>query len=180
MAIDSVHDEIRSLIKDKALNLGCGNWLEEGMINCDAYDDHADMKMDCRELAFPDESIDLIHNSNVIEHFDPKEADKMLQEWKRVLKVGGYVVISLPDIEMIIRVMSGNIGIHGDYDDACMHMFFGRSWDNGMGHKWGYTRLSLIRKLEMNGFKVRKLYRGYPVRPTPNFTVFAEKVDAVG
>ncbi len=53
---------------------------------------------------FPDNSIDIIDSSHVLEHFYyniDNELVKTLQEWRRVLKIGGKLMISVPDLKTL-------------------------------------------------------------------------------
>lgn len=60
---------------------------------------------------FPDKSADLIYASHVLEHISFREVPKVLKEWRRVLKAGGVLRISVPDFDRIIDVYSheGNV-----------------------------------------------------------------------
>jgi predicted SAM-dependent methyltransferase len=53
---------------------------------------------DCRDLYwFGDGSLDYVYSSHVLEDFDEQETEAVLREWVRVLKVGGRIVLLLPD-----------------------------------------------------------------------------------
>lgn len=49
---------------------------------------------DGENLPFPDESLDFVHSSHCLEHIE--NYVKALQEWYRVLQVGGYMIITVP------------------------------------------------------------------------------------
>jgi SAM-dependent methyltransferase len=51
---------------------------------------------DAGSLPFSDEYFDAARSDNVIEHLFPEKAYKMLKEAARVLKPGGYFIISTP------------------------------------------------------------------------------------
>lgn len=48
------------------------------------------------DLPFENQSFDLIHSSHVIEHLEPRELYESLVQMDRVLKTGGYLVVSTP------------------------------------------------------------------------------------
>lgn len=52
---------------------------------------------DALNLPFKDGTLDFVHSSHLIEDFTDWE--QPLREWDRVLKVGGYLIIAVPDHE---------------------------------------------------------------------------------
>lgn len=53
---------------------------------------------------FADSSVDNIYASHVLEHFHHSlnsELIRVLQEWHRVLKPGGYLMLSVPDLRVL-------------------------------------------------------------------------------
>jgi len=46
---------------------------------------------------FQDGVLDYVYASHLLEDFTPEEIPKIVEEWLRVVKVGGYVVIYCPD-----------------------------------------------------------------------------------
>lgn len=72
------------------LNVGCGNKTIPGAHNLDLPNWDADSE----ELPFEDNSVSQIHAYHFLEHV--KEPVKMLQEFQRVLVVGGFVNIVVP------------------------------------------------------------------------------------
>lgn len=52
---------------------------------------------DARQLPFQDETLDFVHASHLIEDFE--DWGPVLREWSRVLRVGGYLLIAVPDHE---------------------------------------------------------------------------------
>jgi ubiquinone/menaquinone biosynthesis C-methylase UbiE len=56
---------------------------------------HLNWRGDCRQLPLFNETANWIHASHVLEDF--AEWRPVLEEWSRVLKVGGYLMIAVPD-----------------------------------------------------------------------------------
>lgn len=59
---------------------------------------------------FEDDSIDAIYSSHVLEHFHHSIYNEMvftLAEWHRVLKKGGELLISVPDLQALCWLYSG-------------------------------------------------------------------------
>jgi len=59
-------------------------------------------------LLFPDASFDVIHSNQVIEHL--AETDRFLREIRRVLRPGGYVLISTNNLSSLHNVVSLLLG----------------------------------------------------------------------
>jgi len=59
---------------------------------------HIEHVGDQRSLPFDDSTFDVIRSAHTIEHEWWTETDAMLQEWRRVLKPGGYAEIRCPNI----------------------------------------------------------------------------------
>ncbi len=57
--------------------------------------DHIHIRGDSRVLPFKDEVLDFVHSSHLLEDFE--EWEPILQEWDRVLKMGGHMMIAVPD-----------------------------------------------------------------------------------
>ena len=104
-----------------ALNLGCNEWNITSndpnvkWINIDAdKSDKIRPDLQCRaeELPFEDNFADEIYAGHLLEHFDMHEGSKVLEEWHRVLKPGGVITITVPDVEKGIKcLMKGEIGL---------------------------------------------------------------------
>jgi len=56
-----------------------------------------------RGLPFPDESVDAVYHSHILEHIDRDGAEPFLLEIKRVLRLGGVQRIVVPDFEKLCR-----------------------------------------------------------------------------
>lgn len=57
-----------------------------------------DYRCDLRRLPVPDESFDVVHARHVLEHFGRAEVLTTLQEWTRILRVGGELRLSVPNL----------------------------------------------------------------------------------
>jgi predicted SAM-dependent methyltransferase len=92
------------------LHLGCGKRHIPGFIHIDAIDyPHVDHVATIDNLSFTgDNSVDLIYNCHVLEHFKRREVPKVLAEWKRVLKPGGVLRISVPDFASLCVLYQRN------------------------------------------------------------------------
>lgn len=88
------------------LHLGCGKRNIPGFIHIDAVDfPHIDHVAQIDNLTFlPDNSVDLIYNCHVLEHFKRKDVGRVLREWYRVLQPDGKLRTSVPDFEKLVEV----------------------------------------------------------------------------
>jgi len=83
------------------LNIGCGNNRIEGYINIDSADDtNPDVVVDIRQgLPYPDNSAEEILFFHAIEHIEEKFHERILEEFWRVLRPEGLLLISYPEFE---------------------------------------------------------------------------------
>lgn len=66
----------------------------KGYLTADLFAEGVDVKMDIRDIRFPDGSFDMIYCSHVLEHIpDDKQA---MREFRRVLKSDGWAVLLVP------------------------------------------------------------------------------------
>jgi prepilin-type processing-associated H-X9-DG protein len=89
--------------------IGCGKNYLEGFINIDAnFQRKPDYLLDVRVgLPFPNDSLDFIYSCHMLEHVHVTEAISILKEWYRVLSPTGYIRLTLPDFEHIIKILAG-------------------------------------------------------------------------
>jgi predicted SAM-dependent methyltransferase len=97
------------------LHLGCGKRYIPGYVHIDAVDyPHIDHVGTIDHLSFiGDGSVDVIYNCHVLEHFKRRDVSRVLQEWRRVLKSGGTLRISVPDFSAICKIYerTGDLGL---------------------------------------------------------------------
>lgn len=155
------------LVQPLKLHLGCGTQRHDGFINIDCKKTEAtDLICDIRKLPYGTGTIDTIESYHVFEHmsvclhanvsndYGEKYASLIivLEEWRRVLKEGGNLVIEMPDLDGVIKeYMTANearrdellIGIYGSY----------RNNDNVDIHRWGANENRLRYILDKAGFR---------------------------
>ncbi|MBU0677423.1 MAG: methyltransferase domain-containing protein [Verrucomicrobia bacterium] len=179
--------EIRKLLAslrtgiDKGLHLGCGGTKLPGLINCDLHDPNADLKANATELTmFEDGSIDLIESHHMIEHLSFEDTERAFAEWHRVLRAGGLVVLTFPDItavslKWLVYTMAYPVVPRPDKLDYIVKMFVGSQEHPGMFHKNAFDLRRMSRTLSKHGFDVEFTVCPYPMRPTPSRLVIARK-----
>jgi SAM-dependent methyltransferase len=80
------------------LNIGGGDTELAGYENWDRKNGK-----EAAPLNLPDNSIDEIRASHVLEHFSHRSLANVLREWVRCLKPGGLLKIAVPDFEVLAR-----------------------------------------------------------------------------
>jgi SAM-dependent methyltransferase len=83
------------------LNFGCGKRFSENWINIDFHsDDRRVRRVNLLSgFPYPDNSMDAVYSSHVLEHFRRSEGVYLITEAFRVLRKGGILRIVLPDLE---------------------------------------------------------------------------------
>jgi predicted SAM-dependent methyltransferase len=131
------------------LHLGCGDMILPGFMNCDLYSPQAQVKCDVMHLPYEDDSIEVIYNAHLIEHFDFFEAYHLLAEWKRVLIPGGILAVETPNFEALCKALVEA----PEHDRVYLYdQFFGKPWVPGHAHKFLYTPAQLWGTLKNAGF----------------------------
>lgn len=84
---------------DLRLHLGCGDRLKTGWVNIDIHP-AADLRLDLRRpWPLPDGCAREVYAEHLLEHLaNPGEADHLLREARRVLRTGGTLRLSVPDL----------------------------------------------------------------------------------
>jgi predicted SAM-dependent methyltransferase len=98
-------------------------------------------------LPFPDHSVDFLYSSHLLEHLFRTEAEKLLAEAYRVLKVGGTMRLCVPDLEYAVAL----------YQDGsktrALEYFFADSRTGPLGrHQYMYDFEMLRALLARTGF----------------------------
>lgn len=136
----------------RKLHLGCGKIFIPGFIHVDmAPLPHVDHVSDVRRLDFAEaDSFDLIYASHVLEHFGRHEHLEVLREWRRVLKPGGVLRLSVPDFAACAALyyeqglVDGLTGLVG--------LVSGGQRDLFDYHKMIFDRELLTKSLRVSGF----------------------------
>lgn len=95
----------------RLLHIGCGDIDAPGFINLDARPKpHVHLvTTDLFRLSMiPDDAVDLIYMSHVLEHVSHREMVTTLREMRRILKDGGVLRISVPDFEHVLAIYEAN------------------------------------------------------------------------
>ena len=95
-------------------------------------------------LPFPDHSQDYVFASHILEHIQTKNVSSVIQDWARVVRPGGHIIIAVP---------------HRDLYEKQRHL--PSRWN--LGHHRLYTAGSLLWEVEtalpdVHAYRVRECY----------------------
>tara|TARA_Y100000310_G_scaffold253083_1_gene259870 strand:- start:38 stop:649 length:612 start_codon:yes stop_codon:yes gene_type:complete len=136
------------------VNVGCGEKPFNGFVNVDnrKVEGIEFPETDARDLScLKDGSVDYIYACHVLEHLPRTDTFRTLVEWNRVLKVGGYVRISVPDWDATVRYYNET----GDLENVLNWIYGGRENEelNEFTHRRIFNLANMRSLLYEAGFK---------------------------
>lgn len=86
------------------LQLGCGTRCLDGWLNADLSPRSLDsIRLDAtKPLPFADATFAYVYSEHMIEHIDRAAAERLCREWFRVLRPGGRLRVSTPDLTRLL------------------------------------------------------------------------------
>ncbi len=172
------------LNNEKNIKIHFGSTYElKGFINSQI---HGKIPIDItKKLPFKDRSIDLIYSSHLIEHIHRKEINFFISESFRVLKPGGYNIISTPSINRVIEVCYGKnnkkkklLFKHGEsfYNDK----FYSTAHQinilmRGFGHRFIVDTDFMKKISESNGFSKMNILNNISELPDKTISNYLKK-----
>lgn len=156
----------------KFLHVGCGkkskqqtpfantNWREIKLdINPDVKPDLIGSMTNMNQVE--DECIDAIYSSHNIEHLYPHEVPQAIQEFKRILKPDGFILITCPDLQSVCEFVAKDQLLEPLYSSpsgpiAPVDIIFGhraalQRGDLYMAHRCGFTAKAIVNTLGAEG-----------------------------
>ncbi len=142
------------------VEFGCGKSPRTGFITCDIRDlPQVDHVCSADKLPFENGTVDEIYSRHLVEHFTLKEFLVVLQEWNRVLAIGGEIYIVCPNLLWHLKqVLNGDHASFYNKKSGENHRYwgfgslFGWQQDDFDVHKFGYYFELLKDVLEEMGF----------------------------
>jgi predicted SAM-dependent methyltransferase len=132
------------------LNLGCGSHFNAQWVNVDFSKNGEGVIAHnlLKGIPFADNTFEVVYHSHVLEHFSKDDGALFIKECYRVLKPGGILRITIPDLEQIISNYSrllmtgkkepGNEKVRADYDWIMIEMYDQTVRNNGGGEMLKY------------------------------------------
>lgn len=107
------------------LNVGCGTRFHKDWTNVDMVSTAEGVIAAnlLKGIPFEDNTFDAVYHSHVLEHFTRKGGEHFVSECVRVLKPGGVLRISTPDLENITREYLANMEAAIEGDQAANHKY---------------------------------------------------------
>jgi len=122
--------------------------------------DHVCNASDLR--AFANESVEQIYASHVLEHFDYRDQlVPTLKEWHRVLVPGGCLFVSVPDLDILARLVTDRERLTMPDRFMVMRMIFGGHTDRYDYHLVGLNEEFLTGFLHAAGFTGLRRVNGF-------------------
>ena len=174
------------------LHVGCGSKRKDGTTRGFAQPQWRELRLDIDRAAQPDvvasmtdmrevgdASVDALFSSHNLEHLYPHEVPQALAEFRRVLKPGGYAVITCPDLQSVCERVAADQLTEPAYESpagpiAAIDILYGHrdsiaAGKTFMAHRSGFTQRVLTGSLQAAGFALVLPYR----RPHPNYDLWA-------
>jgi predicted SAM-dependent methyltransferase len=151
----------------RRLHVGCGEMRIPGFCNVDIdRNTKADVTDDIRNLCkFCDGFAETIYACHVLEHMGHDEVPHVLATWHRVLRPGGELYVSVPDIDKIVTIYTNNWEhFHTRPNTPWIGLIYGGQSDRYDFHKTGFNITWMEELLERAGF--RNVHE-YPHEPHP-------------
>lgn len=110
----------------------------------------------------PEQSVDAVWSSHNLEHLEAHEVPTALREFHRVLKAGGLLLLTLPDLQVVARLIAEDkledamyvspAGPICPIDTVFGHRASIARGNTFMAHRTGFTAKTLTAKLVAAGF----------------------------
>jgi len=164
------------------LNLGCASRPLKDYINIDLstideikarypnIDIQENIKIyqyDIFNLPFEDGSVDEVRSDAMLEHLSFKEEKLFFNEIKRVLKVNGLLIFSVPDFEKLVNdwlVASDDWqDFYRDDEEAINNQHWFGTYSYGIENRWGYLMAGIFGpqnsdgQFHKNAYTVKKI-----------------------
>lgn len=157
------------------LHVGCGPARKDKTTAGFNTDEWKELRLDVDVQAQPDiigsmtnipldeGSVDAVFSSHSIEHLEAHEVPVALQEFKRVLKPDGFVVIICPDLQAVCALVAEDklldelYHVPGIGSITALDVIYGHrgaiaDGNKYMAHRCGFTRSVLVEVLKSIGF----------------------------
>jgi predicted SAM-dependent methyltransferase len=132
------------------LHLGSGGIDHPSFINVDALPaPHIHYVRPIDDLSFlANSSVDLIYACHCLEHFSHLQIEQVLAEWRRVLKSGGVLRLSVPDFDLLLNIYKES----GNDLNSIVEVLMGKQDYKYNFHLTAFTKQSLSDLLFKVGF----------------------------
>lgn len=120
--------------------------------------------VDASGLPLPDSSADVVIMSELIEHL--VDTDAAVDEAHRVLRPGGILLLSTPNLAAWFNRGLIGLGIQPVFSEVSLRGIYGRPGHEVVGHLRLFTRRALVEFLAARGFRCEQV-QGAPYHDVP-------------
>lgn len=153
----------------RAVDIGCGpvdrsdQFSDFDLVRVDIREEvNPDYRCDVRNLPFANREFDLVFSSHVLEHFGRTEWEGVLNEWIRLLKPDGELILVLPNLQWAVDYMKGECEQKTATENDALNVFYGAQSNPFDYHYNGFWPERLKKHLEGLGFsKISMDFQGY-------------------
>lgn len=151
--VETLVAEFRSKWGSVKIDVGAGDYPRgEEFITVDKHHEGAMVRAEMWELPFKDGGVDEIWCSHALEHVSMAQVSPTLKDFLRVLKVGGRLILTVPDMDYIAKYW-----LLGQDRSWAEKMIFGQQNHAGEFHKCGFNAELLQGDLRGCGFEIKVL-----------------------
>lgn len=180
-------DAASKLGEKVVLHVGCGNYSPQKLHTTFRSSEWREVRLDINPTVSPDVvasitdmevvdsgSVDAVYSSHNLEHLEAHQVPLALGEFYRVLKPGGFLLITLPDLQMIAAMVAADLLEDEAYTSPSgpitpLDMIFGHGaslarGNHFMAHRTGFTARTLNAALKRAGFaqiRTRREHKTY-------------------
>ena len=141
------------------LNLGCGPKIMPGWVNIDMQGAPPVVIHDLtKPLPVASETVEYIYNEHFIEHITRDQGRFLLSECRRVLKPGGVIRVSTPDLRVLVeQYLSSDLqaSLQAAYNNGWYPQSAAQLMNGGMrlwGHQFVYDEVDFLALFKESGF----------------------------
>jgi ubiquinone/menaquinone biosynthesis C-methylase UbiE len=179
-AMDQVFQDGRKYV----LHVGCGSRNPEGLHQVFRDGTWTEVRLDVDPAVepdivasivsmpqVPDASVEAVWSSHNLEHLFAHEVPTALKEFRRVLRPGGFVLLTMPDLQQAAAMIAEGLLEDTAYESpagpiAPIDVCFGHrpsiaAGNHFMAHKTGFSAQTLDRKLADCGYERIRVTREF-------------------
>lgn len=142
----------RCMVKDylksnqiRKLQIGSGSNVLQGWLNTDVNPKKEILFLDARKrFPFEESTFDYVFTEHLIEHFEYQSGVKLVQECYRILKPGGKLRISTPDLQFLVK-------LYGESKTPLQSRYI----------KWATDKYITYTKIYMDTFVINNFFRAW-------------------
>lgn len=141
---------------ETCLHIGSGKIRWPQWVNVDFDDARADVNANVMNLPFSANHADRVCGVHIFEHLYRWDVEDALEEWRRVLKPGGKLILELPCMDKVINHIfrAFSAGVSPSPVMSWLPIWGDPKYQRPeMLHRWGYFKGDMVKLLTDAGFE---------------------------